>query len=68
MAVATIIIQAGKLTFVAWFFSGRYMVMAMVTKMRGVFLIVLAIRGCGRPGILDRQSKQQKNEEYFFHR
>lgn len=43
------------------------MVMAMVAKMRSMRRLVLAIRSCCRPGILEWQSEQQEDEEQFFH-
>lgn len=43
------------------------MVMAMVAKMRSMRCLVLAIRSCCRPGILEWQSEQQEGEEQFFH-
>lgn len=41
--------------------------MAMVTEMRGMALLMLAIDGRRCPGILERQNRQQQNQEQFFH-
>ena len=45
----------------------RLVLMRMVAKMRRRTLLMLAVDCCRRPGVLERQNHQQKNEKEFFH-
>ena len=71
MAIATVVIERWQLAFLVCFFrqlhSLRRMLMTMMTEMRSMELLMLAIRSCCRPGILEWQSEQQKDEKEFFH-
>ena len=41
--------------------------MAVMAEMRSMALLMLAIDGRRCPGILERQNRQQQNQEQFFH-
>lgn len=43
------------------------MLVAMVAEMRGMTLVMLAIDGRSRPGVLERQHRQQQDQEQFSH-
>lgn len=67
VAILAIAVNILRLCLPIGFVRLRFVLMRMVTKMRRRTLLMLAVDGRRRPGVLERQNHQQKNEKEFFH-